>query len=371
MLVSRKVDIVLLGSVPPPFHGQAIMTAEVFSIDWAPLRSERVEAAFSRSMHDVGALRFRKVLVLFGALMRLLFLRFFRGARVLYVTAGSARWAPLLRDAVLIGLGGRLFPHLVVHYHSGGLPEMFSRSFLASILGRLAYGGAEVAVGLCRGVAVPVYGGTRLEIVPNGLRIDAGPWPAGGSGTLRLLYVGSLRRTKGVDTLLEAMAADSLLGRDNLECHLVGEWASEEERRALEPLVARLPSGRVVLHGLVTGGEKLALLRQSDLFVFPSRYQSENQPLVVIEAFACGLPVIGSSWRGIPEMIEDGANGILVPASDAGALAEAIELLLDDPGLRSRMGAKARSSYEKNHTELAFSRRIRELICEIASHDEA
>jgi glycosyltransferase involved in cell wall biosynthesis len=83
------------------------------------------------------------------------------------------------------------------------------------------------------------------------------------------------------------------------------------------------------------------ILAAGDLFVMPSL--SEGLPLALVEAMSFGLPVVVSGVGGIPEVVTDGVDGLLVPPSDSTALAAALRTLLDDPALRRRLGTAARA----------------------------
>jgi len=82
------------------------------------------------------------------------------------------------------------------------------------------------------------------------------------------------------------------------------------------------------------------ILRASDMFMLSSRW--EGNPLSVMEAMAAGLPVVSTAVGGVPELVREGATGLLVPPEDAGALAQAMQALVDDPARRRVMGAAAR-----------------------------
>jgi len=97
--------------------------------------------------------------------------------------------------------------------------------------------------------------------------------------------------------------------------------------------------------GWVDGSKKDDLLRESDVFVLPSYY--EALPLGVLEAMACGVPVVATSVGGIPDVIENRVNGLLVAPGQPDALARAIVTLLTDHALRSRLREAARSDVRK------------------------
>ena len=105
------------------------------------------------------------------------------------------------------------------------------------------------------------------------------------------------------------------------------------------------------------------LLQQADAFVLPTL--ADSMPRAVIEAMAAGLPAITTDCSGYQDLIEDGVNGFIVPAGDAGAIAARLRLLSQDPGLRLRMGRAARATAERNtweHYEERFRTALREFL---------
>lgn len=106
-------------------------------------------------------------------------------------------------------------------------------------------------------------------------------------------------------------------------------------------LAATRAPGRVRFLGWLPRDDALRLLRSATVLAVPSRSQ-ENQPLVVLEAFACGVPVVASHLGGLPELVEPGRYGELAPAGDPDALAAALGRLLADPTRALAMGQAAR-----------------------------
>jgi glycosyltransferase involved in cell wall biosynthesis len=99
---------------------------------------------------------------------------------------------------------------------------------------------------------------------------------------------------------------------------------------------------RVQFLGPVFGAELDEVMARASIFALPSYI--ENMPVSIMEAMATGLPVIATTVGAIPEMIEDGVTGRLVPPGDVGRLQNALAGLLDDPVERQRLGAAARAA---------------------------
>jgi glycosyltransferase involved in cell wall biosynthesis len=156
--------------------------------------------------------------------------------------------------------------------------------------------------------------------------------PGGEREPRRLLAAGLFYDAKGFDLLIEAV------GRvPDVRLDLVGDGPPRPELEAL----ARRLGADVTFHGVVSKAELARLMRRADLFVSSSRY--ENNPVVVLEALASGLPVVATSVGGVPEIV--GGDGLLVGPGDAGALAAAIEEALGREFDRAAIADRARERY--------------------------
>jgi len=148
-----------------------------------------------------------------------------------------------------------------------------------------------------------------------------------------ILFVGRLEQVKGIDYLLQA--AKQLLKEHN---YLTFMFAGEGTlRRKYEEMTQSIREN-VIFLGF--RNDICQLMNAADIFVLPSR--SEAHPISVLEANACGLPVVASRVGGIPEMITDGVNGICVKPKNANELAEALRKLITNPSLAEEMGKKGR-----------------------------
>jgi glycosyltransferase involved in cell wall biosynthesis len=150
----------------------------------------------------------------------------------------------------------------------------------------------------------------------------------------RLLFVGVLERYKNVEVLAEAWRLVAAR-RPDARLYLVG--AGTEERVA-----ESLAADGVEWERRIEAPEVAAAMDHARALLLPSA--SEGLPRIAIESFMRGRAVVGSRAGGIPDIVEDGVNGLLVPAGDARELAAAIERILDDDGLAARLGSAAADS---------------------------
>jgi glycogen synthase len=196
----------------------------------------------------------------------------------------------------------------------------------------------------------------RLHLIPPGVNpsLFEGPFedPFSGVGRPRILLVGRLAPQKGVSTLVEAAG---LLKDPSAQVLLVGDGP---ERPKLEREAKRIGVGdRVRFLGFFAHDRLPAVLAHADLLVLPSLY--EELGTVLLEAMQAALPIVASRTGGIPDVIEDGINGLLVPPGEPEALAHAINHLLADRDLARRLSEGARERAKDYDWEVLAERVLR------------
>ena len=173
----------------------------------------------------------------------------------------------------------------------------------------------------------------RIGVVPCG--IDHETYKTSGSArseTPLIAFLGRLRKYKGVQYLIRSFAS---LVRDVPSCNLV-IVGDGPYRGSLEALATRLGlRERVTFTGFIPQHEKVAILRKAWVAASPS--PKEGGGLTVIEANACGVPVIASDSPGLRDSVQAGVNGLLVPHGDTRELAAALRKVLTDAELRTRL----------------------------------
>jgi len=194
--------------------------------------------------------------------------------------------------------------------------------------------------------------GHRVELIYHGIELNEKlpeSQPAQNQGrTPLILSVGQLNEKKGFAYLIEACGFLKSQGR-NIQCEIIGEGPGRKELvRLIDKLVLK---NSVVLCGALSNNEVMARYAQADLFVLPCVLASDRGrdgiPNVLIEAMANQLPVISTWLSGIPEVVADKVNGLLVPPKDSEALATAIAKLLDEYQLCKKFGLKGRQKVEQ------------------------
>jgi len=183
----------------------------------------------------------------------------------------------------------------------------------------------------------------RIRVIHPG--IDAASYsPAAGLDRTQpptFLYVGRLKRYKGVEVALRALALVRRLGAD-LTLDIAGTGDDADRLRELARSLGIVEAVR--FHGFVSEGKKRELFRAATANLFPS--PKEGWGLTVMEAAASGTPSLASDSPGLRDSVRDGVTGYLVPHGDPAALAERMRQLADDPELVARLGRAARAHAE-------------------------
>jgi len=188
--------------------------------------------------------------------------------------------------------------------------------------------------------------GRPVTVVPYGVDLDRFQ-PA--SRLIRdHIVIGAASRLspeKGLDDLIEAFAIVRRQFGDRVSLRIAGEGP---ERSKLEAQIARLGLGdALTLAGWLEHGDLPGFLQDLDIFTLPSTW--EGFGVSAVEASAMQLPVVGTNIHGIPDAVRDGATGLLVPPSDPPALAAALVRLIEDPTLRTKLGAAGREYVAKQY----------------------
>jgi glycosyltransferase involved in cell wall biosynthesis len=177
--------------------------------------------------------------------------------------------------------------------------------------------------------------------------------------TCNLLFLSNLFTSKGTFILLDACR---LLKDKNLKFHCTYSGGEGDiTSKQFISKVNELGLGDCVTYeGMRLGDEKKKVFSEADIFVHPS--YSDCLPLVILEAMQNSLPVVSTIEGAIPDAVEDGVSGFLVPVKHPAALAEKLEILINDSDLRWKMGEEGRKRYEQKFRLEIFENRLHEIL---------
>jgi glycosyltransferase involved in cell wall biosynthesis len=270
--------------------------------------------------------------------------------RVALVHVHSAAYGSFWRKSVLCAMAYAFRVPYVIHFHDGRLPDFYQRgcNALAKSWVRVVLRKATCVVVLSRHWRDEVHRiepAARTAIIGNPVPIPASITPLQRPAR-RVLFLAWLHKDKGILDLLRAIPIVLRFVPEATFVIAGSGIAGGEDADSLMGLARALRIDQSLrFPGWVDGSEKDNLLRQSDVFVLPSYF--EALPVGVLEAMACGVPVVATSVGGIPDVIEDRVNGLLVEPGQPDALARAIVTILTDDALRSRLREAARSDVRK------------------------
>lgn len=237
---------------------------------------------------------------------------------------------------------------------------------LCSLIEQAALWGATTFISASRFLADEVRGrlGVRrdIRVVPNGIDLEEFDHeePIDARRTFNLspdrpiiLFAARMEKRKGIH-LCERIVT-SILTRYDVEFVFAGQDLFGYLSGTLLPALRGRPlRGKVTALGKLDLRHVRACLRQADIFLLPSLW--ENCPYSCLEAMAAGRAIVCSDAGGLPELIRHGQNGLVARTGDADSFVAAIERLIEDGGLRERLGAEARRTVERSFTDVEIAR---------------
>ena len=365
-----KSRILFLLHYPPPVHGAAMVGKYI-------RESEKINEAFSGKYINLGTSRRIEEIGKGGPK------KWFRYLVLIWKTGlGILRYHPSLVYLTLTSSGGGFYKDAVIaikakilgakmvyHFHNKGVSIRQNR-WLDNLLYRIVFKNAAVIL-----LSEHLYPDiqkylprNRVHICPNGIpeivdsssprleKIKEKP--------VEILFLSNLIESKGVLVLLQAckILEDRKI---KFRCTYIGGEGDISAEQLHEKIAELNLKGVVEYAGKKYGADKVKAFSDADIFTLPTYYSNECFPLVLLEAMQFSLPVVSTNEGGIPGIIEEGQTGYLVPQNDPEALAEKLELLIKDHGLRKSMGEQGRKKYEAEFTLEAFEKRFATILQEI------
>lgn len=344
-----KPRILFIVQLPPPIHGVTLMNKYAienpcwekdFIVKTLPMH-------FGQKLDDIGKITPGKVLHMFRFMLKLCGrLISFRPSLVYFTIVPTGKI--FYRDALLTGLIKIFCRRIVFHLHKKGVKEMANDSYHKKWLLKTTFKGVR-AICLSEKLTedIRTIYEPRPFILPNGIDVVNNNVRKPENEVLQIIYLSNLVINKGIEVFLR-----SLVDLYNQGCRfmarIVGapvDYTIEQAKEFCE----QAGIGHVVdVVGPRFEKDKFDELNNADIFVLPSF--NECAPLSILEAMQFGLPVVATRVGGIPDIISDGENGLLISPGNVKELTFKLKQLLNDKTLRTNIGNNARESFIQKYT---------------------
>jgi len=369
--MNKTKKILFILHVPPPVHGSSMVGQSIVK---SKLINESFDCDFvnllvSRSINDTGKWSFMKILRFIGIWIHLMVEMIKKKPEACYL-ALSTTGLSFYKDVLLV-FWLRVFRiKRVYHLHNKGISKRQTNKVLRFFY-QFVFKGADVILlssYLYKDIEtfVPL---SRVHICPNGIEdsfTNLKPRLASSENPVKILFLSNLIESKGVTVLLDACVILQKKGI-NFECNFVGAEGDINAILLDEKVKQHGMENKVKYLGRKFGQDKQAVLADADIFAFPTYYSNECFPLVLLEAMSANIAVVSTFEGGIPDIIEDGVTGFLVPQRDAEIMAEKLEELIKNPTLRLQMGKAGRQKFETEFTLDIFEHKLQAILQQIIS----
>jgi len=181
-----------------------------------------------------------------------------------------------------------------------------------------------------------------------------------------VLYLSNFIKSKGY---LDVLEAAKLLKNEKVIFHFAGHFFNKQDENEFKQYIQKLNLGNIVkYHGVVSGNNKKKLLREADIFVLPTYYPYEGQPISIIEAMGNGLAIITTNHAGIPDIVSE-ENGAIVSPKAPNEISKAIQYLLKHRGVLKRMAETNRSYTLDKFKEIDYIKRLEKIFNEVLRYE--
>lgn len=333
--------IIFIGNYPPPFSGQSIAFKTL--VDGYKIESK--DYYVINTIEKIGKRgNVYRMLDYTCVIFRLLYLLLFKKIETIYHIVSSNKKG-FIRDYVIINLSYIFRKRIILHSHNGNYDQFFDLS--SERLQKTIYktlGKASKIILLSKKLRKTFYfisEDEKFAYVNNGLPIER-PKVLNKSkeGRISILYLSNLIESKGyLDIINAALIMKEMKIVQKFHFHFAGDFmlnSSQDKsynsiNKAHQIFFNLIKENKlsdyITYHGIVQGEKKNNLLHNADVFLLPTYYNIEAQPITIIEAIAYGCAIFSTNYRGIPEMLIDGHNGQYVEPNSPSDIVEKLSCL--------------------------------------------
>lgn len=366
----NKRKIIIAGPLPPPYFGVSNATKitlnglkdvfEIFHLD----TSDR------RESFNFGKYDFHNIYLGIKSICDCIKL-LLKNPDILYLPI-SQSFPAYFRDAGFILLGYLFKKKIVLHLRGGYFKQFYEdekgfRKFLIKYT--ISKASKIIVLGeMLKKIFKNLAKSDAIEVVSNGVdTIYFKPDYNKRQEKVRICFLSNFEISKGWREILEcAVLIKKDVSTENFEFVMAGKWRNQKDEIYAHKFIRDHHIENIVtLKKDIIGDEKLVLLQSSHIFLMPTSYKYEGQPWAIIEAMACGLPVISSPKGCIEETIKDGINGFIIPHNDIGRMKSILLKLINEKELINYMGNESVNIVRNNFSQQIFLNKLQNIFTNV------
>jgi len=359
----KQNKILFILHLPPPIHGAAMLGQFIVDSDIinSTYETKYINLGTTKTFKERKRVTFSKISHFFKLIKSCFSTYRSYKPDLVYITLTSNGMG-FYKDALLVFMLKLLGAKLVYHFHNKGIKN-HQHKFLDNILYKCVLKNADIVLG-SKYIYPDIQKYVDLNIVQychNGIPKVEHPIKErvlkSENSPTNILFLSNLIESKGVYTLVDACR--HLSDRNlNFQCTFVGsegDIKAEELRDKIEYLGLK---DKVHYAGKKYNKEKHEAFENVHIFAFPTHYPNECFPLVLLEAMQYSLPLLSTPEGGVRDIIDDNENGFIVPQMDDKALADKLEVLINNPEMQIEMGKAGNEKYRREFTVEMYGKRL-------------
>lgn len=355
--------------MPPPIHGAAMMGKYIYNskIINNTFDCHYINLATAKNLKDIGKVSLKKIFFYF-TLLKEIYKEITKTHPALVYVTPNAKGGAFYKDFLIVMMLKVMGQNVVIHYHNKGVSTRQNK-FVDNILYRIFFKSLKVIL-----LADTLYNDVckyvnrkDVYICPNGIPATIKLERKEHDG-FNILFLSNMMREKGIWDLVDACKILKDKGL-RFHCHFVGKWSDISEEAFNDKINTLELQNNVNAYGAKYGEDKNKFFQIADVFTFPTFYNNECFPLVLLEAMEQGIPCISCNEGGISDIIDDGLTGFVIQKNQPKILAEKLEELIKNPDLCNEMGRAGRKKFEQKFTSNQFERKITEILNDILKKD--
>ena len=367
----EKKKILFVFTLPPPTHGSNIVNQYISRFNYDDfVNSEIFPLRYANSIAGIGSYDVLKLILFLKYIYRLnKKIRNYMPDFVYFVPAVTG--ISFIRDCIYILLFKFYNIKVILHLHGKGINNK-TRFFINKSIYKWFFKKTKI-IHLSRELIYDLKGVfdiSKIYILPNGVEPHSGDNISqkndnNKKNDVTLLFLSNFIESKGVFDFLKSCKRLKEQGY-NFKISLIGNFTKNISNELLNTLLSNYNLNKDIIHlGPAYGSEKMKLICNSDIFIFPTFYEKECFPLVILEAMSMKLPVIATNEGAISEIIENDITGFIVEKRDINNLSIKIAKLINDYKLRNLMAENAYKKFLDNYTLKTFEKKFKNLIFNI------